>query len=123
MTRKSATPDELWSVDVGQSGDWCIPDLRNVRWWRADSSESVGLTITPDGGVAVGTHWLSGEHMLSWPATAIDRTRYTIRLGSTADQQVTLHRITVQSDLFALARALSANHCDVQLAALAGVSS
>ncbi|MDB5674298.1 MAG: hypothetical protein JWM65_1280 [Sphingomonas bacterium] len=119
----AATPDELWSVDVSQSGDWCIPDLRNIRLWRADSSESVGLTVTPDGAAAVGTHWRSGAHMLSWPATAIDRTRYTLRLGSTADQQVTLHRITVQSDLFALARTLKANHCDVQLAALAGVSS
>ncbi|MDB5712501.1 MAG: hypothetical protein JWL96_4571 [Sphingomonas bacterium] len=119
----AATPDELWSVDANQPGDWCVPDLRNVRLWRADSSESVALTVTPDRGTVVSARWQSGEHALSWPMTATDRTRYTLRRGSTADLQFTLHRIAVQNDLLALARTLKANHCDVQLAALAGVSS
>ena len=117
-----AVQDELWSVDANRSGDWCTPDLRNVRLWRADSTSSVDLTVTPDGGAAVSTRWSSGEHALAWPMTAVDSARYTLRLGSTVDQHVTLHRIAVQGDLLALARTLKANHCDIQLEALAGIS-
>jgi hypothetical protein len=118
-----AAPDELWSIDVNQSGDWCMPDLRNVRLWRADSSGSIDLTLTPAAGATVVTRWQSGRQSLAWPVTAVDRAHYTLRLGSTGERQVVLHRIAVQGDLLALARTLKANHCDAQLDALADVSS
>ena len=119
----TVAPEELWSIDVSQSGDWCMPDLRSVRLWRADSSDSVDLTITPVAGAAVTTRWQSGQRSLAWPVAAADRARYALRLGGATERQVMLHRIPVQGDLLALARTLKANHCDAQLDALADVSS
>lgn len=76
--------EAVYVVDVGRSGDVCVPEGAAIRLWRpalmAAESETV---LTADSGAPVTALWLEGEQFLDWPAAlaAEDGGRYAIRLA------------------------------------------
>lgn len=64
----SARPD-VWSIDVGRSGVYCVPPDKSVALWRAKARKNTVLTLKKIGGQEEQTSkdWLSGEQTMLWP--------------------------------------------------------
>ena len=83
-TAPGQVAEAVYVVDVGRSGDVCVPEGAAIRLWRpvlmAAESET---TLTGAAGEPVTALWLEGEQFLDWPVAlpAEDGERYAIRLA------------------------------------------
>ena len=90
-------PPDPWVVDIGRSGDHCVPAKGPVRLWRAkkDKARILSLKNLGDKSKSV-TDWPAGSSALAWPAevTLGNGARYLLRLkGSRARRKFNLHLV------------------------------
>ena len=90
-------PPDPWVVDIGRSGDHCVPAKGTVRLWRAkkDKARILSLKNLGDKSKSV-TDWPAGSSALAWPAevTLGNGARYLLRLkGSRARRKFNLHLV------------------------------
>ena len=109
----------IWHVDVTQSGTICLADPANVMLWRPDATAPTRLTLVAPGGGARSADWPAGQATLAWPpGTPITSgAAYTLRQqGVAVPTQITFRTLNpAPADLQAVAAALIANGCQVQL--------
>lgn len=64
----SARPD-VWSIDIGRSGVYCVPPDKALALWRAKARRKTVLTLKRIGGQGAKTNrdWPAGEQTMLWP--------------------------------------------------------
>lgn len=90
-------PTDPWVVDVGKSGDHCVPAKGPVTLWRAKSTakKKFSLKNLSDRTKAL-TGWPAGASILKWPANVRlkDGARYLARFkGSRSARKFILHLV------------------------------
>lgn len=75
--------EAVYVVDVGRSGDVCVPEGAAIRLWRPALMAAESETVLTGSFEPVTALWLEGEQFLDWPAAlpAEDGGRYAIRLA------------------------------------------
>jgi hypothetical protein len=65
-----STRPDVWSINVGRSGVYCVPPDKAVALWRAKARKKTVLTLKRIGGQGGETKrdWPAGEQRMSWPA-------------------------------------------------------
>ena len=74
-------PTETWVIDVGRSGDHCVPAGGPVKLWRAAKTGALLLKNLADKSKSV-TDWPAETNTLEWPSqvTLDGGTKYLARL-------------------------------------------
>lgn len=77
-------PQEIYVVDIGRSGNVCVPADGEIVLWRPETmaAESETTLSDMDSGGDATVLWSAGEQTLDWPAalTPRDGARYAVRL-------------------------------------------
>lgn len=112
----------VWHVDVTQSGKVCVADTAKVQLWRADSADTLSLTLAPANGAPRTVEWPAGEAVLDWPKdlpVAADAS-YELSLSDSTDKsKLVFASVGAEpEDEQRLAGALIAKGCQNQLDAL-----
>jgi hypothetical protein len=112
-------PDDIWQVDVTQSGRACFLAGQRPTLWRPSADQAVQLTIAPPTGAAQTVTWARGQRTLAWPASlpVADNASYQISwAGASAPTRLTARAVaaTPGNDIAGLASAFIANQCWVQ---------
>jgi len=114
------TNPNLWYVDIARSGTVCVSDLANVNLWRANTAARAVVSITAPGAAAVRVTFAEREGVARWSGNAPAREGVTYTLGTA---QVTFKLLSqVPAEPEALAQALIANGCTIQLEQLAAAT-
>lgn len=113
-------PDDIWQVDVTQTGRACVPVGQGPTLWRPAADRAIDVTITPATGAPQTVKWASGQKTLAWPASlqVADNASYQISwTGATSPTRLTTKTLAAlpAGDLEALAKALIDNQCRGQL--------
>lgn len=110
----------LWYVDVSKAGTVCLPEGSPVRLWRADTQAESTYAITGgNAGEATSVTFPAGEMLAGWSAGSTPGAGTTYRIGHGGGggpvevRFVFLPEVPEQAE--ALASALIANGCTVQL--------
>lgn len=90
-------PDDPWVINIGRSGDHCVPKGGPVTLWRAKSAKAVSLSLKSltDRSKSKAA-WPAGASSLQWPAgmTIADGAKYLARLkGSRTASKLVLHLV------------------------------
>lgn len=111
----------LWYVDVAQSGTICLNDPAEVRFWRSDAQAASTYSIDPSGtGPATSVTFPAGEIVAAWDVENPPKAGTAYRIGHDSEENpvevkfVFLDEVPAEPE--ALASALIANGCTVQLA-------
>ncbi len=79
----AARPD-VWSINVGRSGVYCVRTDTPVNPWRANASKKTVLTLKHGGGEqrGISREWPQGKQKLLWPTDLplTDRSTYLARV-------------------------------------------
>jgi hypothetical protein len=113
-------PDDIWQVDVTQSGRACVPTGQRPTLWRPNADNAVQLTITPPTGAPQTLNWARGQKTLAWPVAmqVADNASYQFSwTGATAPTRLTTRTMPVvpANNMEALASAFITNQCRGQL--------
>ncbi len=112
----------VWHLDVTQSGKVCVADTAKVQLWRADSADTLSLTVAPAGGAARTVEWPAGQEVLDWPKdlpVAADASYELSWSGSSDKSKLVFASVgTAPADEQGVAKALIAKGCQNQLDAL-----
>lgn len=113
-------PDDVWQVDVTQSGRACVPAGQRPTLWRPTADRAVQLTITPPTGAPQTVNWARGQKTLAWPSSlqVADNASYQLSwTGATAPTRLTTKTLASVSgnNVEALATAFITNQCRGQL--------
>lgn len=80
-----ASRRDVWSIDVGRSGTYCVSADVPMKLWRAKASNKSQLTLKQSGTGqhAIKKEWPLGQQTLAWPEELPleDKTAYLVRLG------------------------------------------
>ena len=113
----------LWYVDVSKAGTVCLPAGGNVRLWRADTQAESTYAITADGAQATSVTFAAGEMLAAWGTASppAPGTAYRIGHGGSAGpvEVSFVFLAETPAEPEALASALIANGCTVQLEQMA----
>lgn len=88
----------LWFVEIGKSGKYCVADFNNLQFWRADASGVQQLTATDNmSGVNAPVKFDKGRTTARWPSTVSPKNgnSYTISIPGKA-QKLKLELVGVQ---------------------------
>lgn len=113
-------PDNVWHVNVTQSGRACVTAGGSPTLWRPSAERTVQLTITPQTGAAQTVTWAQGQTTLVWPASVpiVDGGSYQLSwTGGASPTRLTAKSVrpVAAGDTAALATALLDNQCRGQL--------
>jgi hypothetical protein len=113
-------PDDVWQVDVTQSGRACVAAGQRPTLWRPKADSAVQLTITPPTGAPQTVNWASGQKTLAWPASipVADNASYQLSwTGATSPTRLTTRTLAAVpgNNMEALATAFITNQCRGQL--------
>lgn len=113
-------PEDIWQVNVTQSGRACILAGQRPTLWRPSADRAVQLTITPQNGEPRTLNWAQGQKTLAWPTSlqVADNASYRISwTGSTMPTRLTTRTVAAvpATNLEALATAFITNQCRGQL--------
>ena len=90
-------PTDPWVLDVGKSGDHCVPAKGPVTLWRAKSTRKKIFSLKNlSDRTKSQTDWAAGASILKWPQNVRlkDGGRYLARFkGSRAVRKFTLHLV------------------------------
>ncbi|MEE9597288.1 MAG: hypothetical protein V3V96_10975 [Acidiferrobacterales bacterium] len=79
-----AVRPDVWSINVGRSGVYCVRTDTPVNLWRANASKKTVLTLKRAGGQGDNTNkeWPQGKQKLVWPTDLplTDRSTYLARV-------------------------------------------
>jgi hypothetical protein len=115
-----STPEDVWQVDVTQSGRACVPTGQRPTLWRPQADQAIAVTITPPTGAPQTVNWARGQKTLAWPASVqvADNASYQISwTGGARPSRLTTRTLAnvPAGNLDALALALISNQCYGQL--------
>jgi hypothetical protein len=113
-------PDDIWQVDVTQSGRACVAAGQRPTLWRPSADRAVQLTITPPTGAPQTVNWARGQKTLAWPASiqVADNASYQLSwTGATSPTRLTTRTLPAapRANTEALATAFITNQCRGQL--------
>jgi hypothetical protein len=113
-------PDEIWQVDVTQSGRACVVAGQRPTLWRPSADNAVQLTITPPTGAPQTVNWARGQKTLGWPSSlpVTDNASYQLSwTGGASPTRLTTRTLgpVPGNDMGALASAFITNQCRGQL--------
>lgn len=115
-----ARPDDIWQVDVTQSGRACVAAGQRPTLWRPTADKAVQLTITPPTGTPQTVNWAQGQKTLAWPTSlqVADNASYQLSwTGGTSPTRLTTRTLAAVpgNNTEALASAFITNQCRGQL--------
>jgi hypothetical protein len=115
-----ARPDDIWHVDVTQSGRACVAVGQRPTLWRPTADRAVQLTITPPTGAPQTVNWAVGQKTVAWPASiqVADNASYQLSwTGATSPTRLTTRTLPAvpRNNMEALATAFITNQCRGQL--------
>jgi hypothetical protein len=113
-------PDDVWQVDVTQSGRACVAAGQRPTLWRPVADSAIQLTITPPTGAPQTVSWARGQKTLAWPASVpvADNASYQISwTGAASPKRLTTRTLPAMptGNLDALATAFITHECRGQL--------
>lgn len=122
-TTTTASPPNLWVVNIARSGTMCVIDPNNVTLWRADMDEDTLLTVEntaqPDQRSTLA--FVQGQNFRRWPADVLPiaaGASYRIN-GPGMNPAATLNFVTLTSPIpdnaESVANLLASNGCMAQL--------
>ena len=90
-------PDDLWVVDVGRSGRFCVPAQGPITLWRSDAAKQTSLKIRNlASNQKSELPWPAGAETLDWPPDVAlgDGNSYLVRLkGRRSATEIALHLV------------------------------
>ncbi|MBL0922849.1 MAG: hypothetical protein IBJ12_00060 [Sphingomonadaceae bacterium] len=95
--RASLSPN-LWYLDYGKGGQYCVADFQNLRLWRPDSSDSKTLTATDKKtGKMASVKLGKGANTVNWPSeiAPADGGIYAVSGPDKAEHLISLVKIDV----------------------------
>lgn len=99
---QAALSPNLWYLDYGKGGQYCVADFQNLRLWRPDASETKMLTTTDKAtGKTASVKLGKGSTTARWPAeiAPTDGGIYALSVPGKADNMVlSLVKIDVTGD-------------------------
>jgi hypothetical protein len=96
-TRATLSPN-LWYLDYGKGGKYCVADFQHLRLWRPDASDTKTLTATDKATGKTATVKLGkGSTIASWPATIapVDGGSYALSVPGKA-QNIMLDLVKIE---------------------------
>jgi hypothetical protein len=93
-------PGDPWAVDIGRSGQHCVPAGGPVTLWRGDAAKAASIRIkNMTAGAKAEVAWPAGAKTLDWPAqaTVADGNTYLVRIkGKKTASKITLHLVPAE---------------------------
>jgi hypothetical protein len=117
-SRKRTPIDNLWQLELGYQGDWCVPNGEEVSLSRKQAELGDELRVIDETGVTRSTRWRAGDSSVPWPGDEppTDGQTYTISTTSNASSLVTVHLLESSTDeVPEMARYFLDHNCFAQL--------
>lgn len=119
-------PDNIWYIDVGKGGTYCVADPATLVMWRpARVDEGTGKLLSQDGSSADVT-WRAGSALKLWPSASVpvvDGQTYTFSNAVGMPVKIrTMLLANVPTDEIDVAAAMADKGCTAQLDLLASLA-
>ncbi len=92
-----APPADPWAIDIGDSGDHCVPAKGSAKLWRANGKRARVLILKNlSDKTKARADWPAGANTLTWPSqvTLSDGVQYLARLkNSNRVRRLTVHLV------------------------------
>jgi hypothetical protein len=112
-------PDNVWYIDVGKGGTYCVANPASLVLWRPNYTEEANAKLSQVGGKPVDIAWKKGSPLKLWPVAAlpvVDGGRYTFSDPVGPSVTLTLRLLpTAPADDLSAAAMLADKGCTAQL--------